>query len=173
MEEFSPEDVPESLYVEVTIPITSAMDKTQQIIFARQALDPPQLLSRETLWDDVLDVQDSEQEYARIIQDETLEDPVVKRIMVIEQLRKREQLLRSRGNTSAADALNRHIMMIEMELGMRQGIPQAAGAGTPSNVMPAEATNSPDMERAARGIPPPNINRRPKIVSPGGQSLVR
>ncbi len=189
VEEFSTDDVPESLYVEVTIPITSAMDKTQQIMFSRQALEPPQLLSRESLWDEILDIQDSEQEYARIIQDETLEMPVVKQIMVIEQLREREKLYRFEGKIPEANVLKTYIMNLEMSIGMRQGIPltpQSAG-GVPPNVMPPEMGGmSPDMTRAAKGVPPSGLSRRPqtpeeraeskgrlgRLVSPTGQVLL-
>ena len=187
VEEFSPDDVPESLYLEVTIPITSAMDKTQQIIFARQALQPPQLISRETLWEDVLDIQDSEQEYARILQDETLELPVVKQIGMIESLRERVATYRADGKNIQADALNRYIMLLEMQLGMRQGIPQVPGApGIPPEGMPPEMGAqgmSPDMLRAGLGVSPPGLKRRPQtpeerartkggLVSPTGEALL-
>ena len=188
VEEFEPSDVPESTFVEVTIPITSALDKTQQILFARQALSPPQLLSRQTIWDEVLDVQDSEQEYARILQDEMLEDPMVKQIGILEQLRLRMELYRSQGKTAEANALKRYIMMLEMQLGMRQGIPTTPGApGVPPSVSPPEmGAESPDVLGAARGVGPPGLTRRPQtaerraergaagrtIISPRGETLV-
>ena len=171
VEEFSRSDVPDVTFVEVIIPVTSAMDRTQQIIFARQALEPPQILSRETLWDDILEIQDSEQEYARIIQDEMLELPIVKTIGIIEQLRRREKLYRENGKIAEADALHQYIMMMEMGAGLRQGIPQK-GQGIPPNVMPPEAINSPDMMNAALGQGPPGINRPSKgIFGPNGQML--
>lgn len=179
VEEFSKKDVPESLFVEVTVPVTSALDKTQQILFARQALSPPQLLSRETLWDEILDVQDSEQEYARILQDETLQLPVVKQIMMIEQLKKRENTMRTGGQIREAEALKRYIMGLEMQFGMRQAIPIAPGQ--PSNPspeqMPPEMMQSPDAMRAITGTPPPGLNRRPqtpeeRLVSTSGKTLI-
>jgi len=178
VEEFSPDDVPESKFVEVTIPITSAIDKTQQILYARQAMEPPQLLSRETLWDELLDVQDSEQEYARIIQDQMLEDPFVRDIAIIEQLRERERLYRNRNMIPEADAMKMYIMQKEMQLGMRKGIPERAGAGVPPQFMPPEGVESPDMGRAARGVPPPrpkrpeSAGRKGALVSPTGESLL-
>ena len=182
IEEFSPKDVPESKYVEVTIPITSAIDKTQQIIFARQAIQPPQLISRETLWDELLDIQDSEQEYVRIIQDQILEMPIVKQIAMIEQLRERERLYRNTGKIGEANALKQYIMMLEMEIGMRKGIPERPG-GVPPQVMPPEMGESPDQKRVAFGMPPPGLGRRPQspteraerkggIVSPTGEQLI-
>ena len=175
VEEFSPKDVPDSSFVECTIPITSATDKIQQMLYARQALQPPQLLSRETLWDEMLDVQDSEQEYARIIQDEILEDPIVRRIASIEQLRKRMDAERVKGNMPAANALNRYIMMLELQLGMRQGIPES---GVSPNLSPPEfgaaGQPSPDVLGAITGQPPPSPNRTRAegIVSPGGERLL-
>ena len=183
VEEFSPKDVPDSRYLEVTIPITSAIDKTQQIIFARQAIQPPQLISRETLWDELLDIQDSEQEYIRILQDQMLEMPVVKQIAMIEQLRERELLYRNQGKFAEADALKKYIMMLEMELGMRQGIPEKPG-GVPPDVMPPEMGGaSPDQKRSAFGMPPPGLARRAQtpgeraerqggVVSPTGEQLI-
>lgn len=190
VEEFSKEDVPETTYIDVTIPITSSMDKTQQIIFARQALSPPQIMSRETLWDEVLDIQDTEQEYARILQDETLELPIVKQIGVIEQLRVRMEGFKAQGKVAEAKALNNYIMALEMQLGMRQGIPQTPGAGgIPPQVQPPEmmGAESPDQQRGALGMPPPGLARRPQtseeraqskttgatLVSPTGETLIR
>lgn len=187
IEEFTPADVPDVMHVEVTIPITSALDKTQQIIFARQALQPPQLLSRESLWDEVLDVQDAEQEYARILQDETLELPIVKQIMMIEQLKERMAMFKAAGRNAEAEALNRYIMMLEMGLGMRKGVPAQPGQpGVPSNVAPPEMGQSPDATRAAIGVSPPGLKRRPQtsaereaskgrkgtLVSPSGETLL-
>ena len=190
VEKFTRKDIPESLFVEVTVPITSAFDKTQQILFARQAMSPPQLLSRETIWDEVLDVQDSQQEYARIIQDQVLELPIVKTIAMIEQLNDRIALLRAQGKNLEAEAVNRYRMMLEMQIGMRQGIPTTPGqpqsGGVPPQVAPPEATPgqiSPDVLRATLGVPSPGLSRMPQtpeqrqvtrrtgLVGPGGQPL--
>jgi len=186
VEEFEPNDVPESKFVEATIPITSALDKIQQMLFARQALSPPQLLSRETLWDEMLDVQDTEQEYARIIQDEMLSDPIVKQIAMIEQLRERKRMYEYKGLIAEANALNQYIMALEMQLGMRQGIPTGPGAPrVPPELSPPEMGESPDGKRAAIGLGPPGLSRRPQsqeereaskgrrgmLVSPSGEAL--
>ena len=176
VEEFSKEDVPKSRYVDVTIPITSAMDKTQQIIFARQALAPPQLISRETLWEDILDIQDSEQEYARIIQDQTLELQVVKDLTVLEQLRERMNLYESNGKTAEAQVLKNYIMALEMQMGMRQGIPTRPGdkaLGISPEGMPPEMINNPDMQRSALGIGPPGLSRRPQTPDERAESQGR
>ncbi len=190
VEKFTRKDIPETLFVEVTVPITSAFDKTQQILFARQAMSPPQLLSRETIWDEVLDVQDSQQEYARIIQDQVLELPIVKTIAMIEQLNDRIALLRAQGKNLEADAINHYKMMLEMQAGIRQGIPTTPGqtqpGGVPPQVAPPEATPgevSPDVLRATLGVPSPGLSRMPQtpeqrqqtrrtgLVGPGGQPL--
>ncbi len=182
-EEFSPKDVPDRTYVDVTIPVTTSLDRTQQILFARQAMEAPQLLSRETLWDEFLDVQDSEQEYARILQDEMLEMPIVKQLGMIEQMRERQRLFETQGKIGEAQALKQYIMALEMQLGMRQGIPTSPNAPNPSpNLSPPEMGNSPDRTRAVMGVPPPGVNRptrqqenvgrRGGIVSPTGQVLI-
>ncbi len=161
VEEFKPEDVPEVTYVDVTIPIVSAIDKTQQILFARQAIQPPQLLSRETLWDEVLDVQDSDQEYARIIQDQILELPIMKQFAMIEQLKERIAVMEAEGKTAPAAALRMYVSALEQQLGMGQPGQQQPSkpSGISPNQMPSEAMNSPDMKRAGAGIPPPGVNR--------------
>jgi hypothetical protein len=180
VEDFSKEDVPDRVFIEVTVPVTSPLDKTQQIIFARQALTDPQLLSRETIWDEVLEIQDSEQEYARILQDQMLNDPMVRQIGIIEQLRQREQLYRNRGMIGEANALHGYIMNLEMQTGMRQAIPQTPGnpPPPPPNVMPPEMMNNPDMVRAATGRASPSPNRPESegrkgiLVSPSGDTLL-
>ena len=168
MEEFSAEDVPENTYVEVTIPITSTLDKTQQILFAKQALTPPQLMSRETIWEDIFDIQDSDQEYARIIQDSMLDDPFLRDMALVEQMRIKEQAYREEGKILEADALKRYIQIKEMQLGMRKGIPTGAGEmGIPPEVMPPEmgmGALSPDNVRATMGVGPPGLRRRPQTV---------
>ena len=171
-EEFSPKDVPDRTYVDVVIPVTTALDRTQQILFARQAMEAPQLLSRETLWDSFLDVQDSEQEYARILQDEMLEMPIVKQLGMIEQMRERQRFFETQGKIGEAQALKKYIMALEMQLGMRQGIPVAPNTPNPSpNVSPPEMGKNPDMTRASQGIPP-SPGDRSRIISPTGQTLI-
>ncbi len=192
VEEFTKKDVPDYLYIDVTVPVTSAVDKTQQIIFARQALQAPQLVSRETLWDEVLDIQDSEQEYMRILQDQMLDDPMVKQLGILEQLRQREALLRAQNRIGEAQVLHQYILSIEFKLGMRQSMPIVPGQreGVPPNVMPPEMSPSgapsPDQIGAAVGNRPPGLNRPPQtaeqrmagqgrrgmLVSPSGQTLL-
>jgi hypothetical protein len=189
MEEFKPSDVPDVTYVEVTVPITTPTDRVQQLLMARQALAPPQLLSRETLWEDFLDVQDSDLEYQRIIGDQVNELPIMKMIAVLEELKQRVIDARNEGNIPVAEALNRYIMMIEMQLGMRQGIPTTPGApGVPPEMSPPEMGvmgPSPDVLRAGQGMGPPGLRRRPQtpeeraerqqgrgpIYGPGGEFL--
>uniref|UniRef100_A0A6H1ZR77 Portal protein n=1 Tax=viral metagenome TaxID=1070528 RepID=A0A6H1ZR77_9ZZZZ len=163
IEEFNTDDVPESIYVDVTIPITSQYDKTQTILNARQALQPPQLMSRETLWETEFDIQDTEQEYERIRLDQVMEDPFVRQIEIIEAMWRRVDVYRAEGKNLQADALKRYIMGLEMQLGIRQGVIQQPGQpGIPPNQMPPEMTMSPnpDQLRSMRNIPPPGVNRR-------------
>jgi hypothetical protein len=167
VEEFGKKDVPEYMFIDVTVPITSALDRTQQIIFARQALADPQLISRETLWDEVLDIQDSEQEYIRIMQDQMLNDPMVKQLALLEQLRQRADMYRAKGLAREASVIDNYIQSIEMQLGMRQGIIQKPGApgiapsGMPPEMSPTGQPN-PDMLNAAMGQGPPGLNRPPQ-----------
>ena len=186
IEEFSQEDIPERIYVESTIPISSQFDKTQQILNARQALQPPQLLSRETLWETELDIQDTEMERERIRQDQVDQDPFVLGIEILEGLRSKEATYRASGLPQAAEAIHNYILLKEMEMGMRKGIPTKAGGepGIPSSQMPPEARESPDQMRAMRGVGPPGLARRPQtpeeraeskrgiMIKPGGEVLL-
>ena len=158
VEDFGPKDVPDHLYIDVTIPMTSAVEKTQQILYARQALQPPQLLSRETIWDEYLDVQDSDQEYARIIQDEVTELPIVKQIGVIESLKDKARDYRAVGNVAAADTLDKYIKMMENSL--LQPAAPTKPEGIRPETMPPEMMQSPDMMRSAMGVAPPGLARR-------------
>ncbi len=166
VEEFKKADIPEVTFIEVTIPLTSALDKTQQIMFARQAMSPPQMLSRETLWDEVLEVQDPEQEYARIIQDQTLEMPIVKTIAIIEGLRKLADSYKEQGKSRESQALQKHIQLLEMQAGLRQGMLESPGQGgqpgvSPQTMPPEMGTGgvNPDMLRSILGQAPPSPNR--------------
>lgn len=173
IEEYSSSDIPENIYVDVSIPITSQYDKTQTILNARQALQPPQLLSRETLWETEFDIQDTEQEYQRIRQDQVMEDPFVRQIEIIEAMWRRVETYRAQGDNLKADALKRYIMGMEMQLGIRQGVPQTTSQpGIPPQQLPPEMTMSPnpDQLRSARGIPPPGLNRRPQSPEERAQS---
>jgi len=164
IEEFSSDDVPESSYIDVTIPISSQFDKTQTILNARQALQPPQLLSRETLWETDMEVQDTEQELQRIRMDQVMEDPFIRQIEIIEAMWRRVETYIANGDIPKSMALKRYIMGLEMQLGIRQGIPSTPGQppGVPPNQMPPEMTMSPnpDQLRSMRNIPPPGVNRR-------------
>ena len=167
VESFSRKDVPESRYIEVIIPITSQIDKTQQIIYARQALAEPQVLSMETIWDEILDVQDSEQEYARIINDRMLRDPFVMDVAIVEEMKKREQFLKNQGKVDAAAALAKYIAQKELQLGMRTGGPSPKSPeGVSPEMMPPEMGKSPDLVRAALGVPPSRPTSLPR--PPGG-----
>ena len=174
IEDFSKEDVPEHLFIDVTIPVTSAVDKTQQIQFAKQAVSEPQILSLETVWDEYLDVQDTEQEYARIIQDQMLRDQFVIDMGIVEGMREREVFFRMQGKTVQADALHNYIMQKELALGMRQGIATAPGAaGVPPSVLPPEMVNNPDQQAAAAGIPPSGLRRNPQSPEKRAESKTR
>jgi len=165
IEEFTTEDVPEHLYVDVTIPITSQFDKTQAILNARQALGQPQIFSRETLWETELDIQDTEQEYERIRQDQVMEDPFIRQIEILEKMWERVEMYREKGNNLMAEALKRYIMGLETQIGIRQGVLVKPGEeGIPPQLRPPEMgmSPSPDQTRAMTGTPPPGLTRRPQ-----------
>ena len=185
IEEFSKDDVPERIYVEVTIPITSQFDKTQAILNSVQSLNSG-LLSRETLWETMLDVQDAEQEKERLREDQMFRDPFIMDMETIERMWARVEFYIAKGKPVYAEALKRYIQMKEMQIGLRQGIVEKPGVGVPPQQMPSEARESPDQLRAMRGIPPSGLNRPPQtpeqraasvgkkgvLVAPDGTSIL-
>jgi hypothetical protein len=187
LEEYETSDIPERIFVEVTIPITSQFDKTQAILNSVQAVQSG-LLSRETVWETELDIQDSEQEKERIREDQVSQDPFIRDIEIVERMWNRVEAYQAQGKTAQAEALKRYIMLKEMNLGMRQGVPEKAGAGIPPQLSPPEANQSPnpDQRRAMTGVGPPGLNRRTQtpeeraasqgrkgiLVSPSGEPLM-
>ena len=182
LEEFTPDDVPDHCFVEVTIPISSQFDKTQAILNANQALTNG-LLSRETLWETELNIQDAEIEKERIREDMVNRDPFITSIEIIERMWVKVEQYRTQGKTELANALKRYIMLKETEMGMRKGVPEKPG-GIPPQQMPPEMSMSPspDQKRAMLGMPPPGLARRPQtpeerskkgiLVSPTGEPLL-
>ncbi len=177
MEDFTIEDVPERTYVEVTIPISSQFDKTQAILNSVQSLNA-KLLSRETLWETELDVQDAEQEKERLREDQVSQDPFIMDMEIIERMWVRVETYKEMAKSDPkfmvmAESLKRYIQQKEMQLGMRQGIVQTPQGtpGIPPEQMPPEARTSPDMVRAALQQPPPKP-QRPVLIGPGGQPLL-
>jgi hypothetical protein len=193
LEEFTPDDVPERIFVEVNIPISSQSDKTQAILNSVQALQSG-LLSRETLWETELDIQDSEQEKERIREDQVQQDPFIKDVEIIEKMWDKQKLYEFKaqaGDITAqakADALKQYIMQKEMSLGVRKAVPQTANQGISPQQAPPEMTMSPnpDQMNAMVGKPPSGISRRTQtseeraaskgrrgvLVSPSGQDLL-
>ncbi len=192
IEEYTTKDVPERIFVEVTIPITSQFDKTQTIMNAVQALNSkPQLLSRETLWETDMEVDDAEQEKTRIAEDQLANDPFIHQIEILERLWIRVQTYEAMDPpmTVEAMALRKYIAMLEMQVGIQRGGANPAGSqpaapGIPPTQMPPEAgMNNPDMARAMTGTPPPSPNRPSQtgqvnegrkgiLLSPNGQWLM-
>jgi len=129
MEEYTKQDVPMVTFVEVTLPLGTPQDKVQQMLMARQALQPPALLSRETLWEDFLDVEDSDLEYDRIIKDMTSELPAVKIIGVVEDLRNRALAAHTAGDIEGARILMGYANMLLQQLANMAGGGQGAGQG--------------------------------------------
>lgn len=176
MEEFSPDDVPERIYVEVTTPIASQFDKTQTILNAVQALQSG-LLSRETLWENDLDIQDSEQEKQRIVEDRVSNDPFIQQIEIIMRLKERVETYRVLGMEAFAQSLESYIAGLEgkIGIGVNTGTPKAL-PGVPPQQRPAEMTpQSPDMMNAATRTPPtqPQSEGRQGILyKPNGEVLM-
>ena len=166
IEEFGKEDVPKHKYVDVTIPITSQFDKTQAILNAVQASQAG-ILSLETLWEETLDIQDTEQEKQRLREDQVNRDPFVINLEIIMGLwRKYEFYKDVEKNLPMAEALKRYIQAKEAELGITTPKQTKKLAGIPPQVLPAEMTTSPSPDQlgAMQGKPPPGVTRSPETA---------
>ena len=177
IEEFSKDDVPERIYVEASIPISSQFDKTQSILNSVQALQSG-LMSRETLWENDLDVQDSEQEKQRIIEDKVSSDPFILQLEIIMRMRERVSVYKAAGMEAEAQALTEYITMLETQakINRNTGTPQALPGISPEQ-RPVEMTpQSPDIANAAKGRGPPSPNRTTKktgiLFTPDGRQLM-
>ncbi len=160
VEDFSKKDVPEVTFVEVTVPMNMPIDKNQQILQARQALQKPALMSRETLWDEYLDIQDASQEYDRIIDDEIADMPDIKIMTIIARLEKRLTLEQKAGNMDNVNLLKEWLNTIRQRFALlpQPKQTQSGGVTAPPEFVPPEAgitAPSPDMTNAMSGIPPP------------------
>ena len=159
MEEFAKKDIPETTFVKVSIPLTSSMDRMQQIEFARRAMEPPQLLSRERLYDEVLDIQDTDQELARIMDDQTMELQGVKQIMVIQKIRELSTVAEVGGRLDEAGMLREYADMLVAQGSGAQN-PNEAPAAKPKQAMPQAmppemGTRNPDVQRVIENRVPP------------------
>jgi len=172
MEEFARKEIPEISFVEVNISTSAPQDKMQQILMAKQAVTPPKILSRQTLWESVvpdLGVDDSDLELDRIMGDETSELPIVKMLNMAEELRKRSLEAFQRGDVDGSKILMSYAQLIINQLaqgaqgggGQAQGggaYPGSAGGGirqgeiTPEQRMAAEGARRPGGE-TGRGLP--------------------
>lgn len=156
MEEFSKDDVPAATYIDVRLPLSTMVDKAQQMQLARQALTPPQVVSRPTLWEDFLDIQDIDLEYERISDDSVMELPGYKIIMGAAGLRAKAAQVEEEMPESA-EALRRYAELLEnMVTGQQQGQAQPGGPG-PETLPPEFGAGglSPDVLGAMRGKQPP------------------
>ena len=179
IEEFTRDDIPERIYVEVEIPISSQFDKTQTILNSIQALQGG-LLSRETLWENELDIQDSEQEKQRITEDRLANDPFIQQLEIIMRMRERVSAYKATGLLNEAGALENYILTLEANLGIVKniGTPPSPRGINPEQ-RPAEMTpKSPDMMNAMIGKPPPSPNRlsaskkKGTLYRPNGEVLL-
>ncbi len=176
IEEFKKDDIPKIRYIEVDTPLVISKDKSQQIIMAKQALAPPAVLSRETLWDEFLDVQDSDLEWKRIIDDMMLELPIVQQINIVEELREKARSAVATGKNVTAQVYLKYADMIEKQIQMAI-MPKPAQPSTPGiapGTMPpemgAQGGPSSDEMAAILGQGPSGLSRRPQTPEERAQS---
>lgn len=154
VEEFAKAEIPKVQFIEVTIPQGTPQDKMQKILTARQALTPPALLSKHSLWEDYLDVEDPQLEDERILQDQVNDLPAVKLLRVVDDLRKRAAEANTAGNAEEARTLMGYAQLIIGQLTQQiQGGAQGGGGAYPGSAGQGfrQGRVTPEQERAARG----------------------
>lgn len=161
MEEFTKDDIPETTYIDVRLPLSTMVDKAQQMSLARQALTEPQVVSRPTLWEDFLDIQDIDLEYRRISDDAIMELPGYKVIMGAAGLKaKASEIERDKPEMAeAAAALRQYADLLIQTVIPNQPQtqpPPTPGAPTPQ-ILSSETAGGgiDDLLRAAGGEQPP------------------
>lgn len=161
-ESFKHAEIPEVTTVEVTLPISSPIDKVQQLALAKQAASPPRLLSKETLWDDYLDVQDTTQEQMRIFDDEISELPEVHYLLLYKRTMEKLEQAKQAKDQMSVDILTKVVESVNAALmNMKSSTSQKVGI-SPSELPPEMQGISPDTMNAAMGVPPPTTEV-PKI----------
>ena len=152
IEEFKPSDIPTTKYVEISIPLSIPTDKAQNMMLARQAITPPQLASRLTIWDEYLDIQDAKEEMSRIIDDSLSQLPVMQTIMLLERLKEKADYYRALGNEPAAVSIEKYIVLVETQ--SQQSAPKPSVPGIKPSILPAEAQGMPTEAASMMGQPP-------------------
>ena len=139
-ENFDPNvDIPDVRFVEVETPLAVPLDKNQLLAAIRQAVARPQILSRETVWDTFpeLGVDDKEVEYERIMGDEMMDDPVVKKIHYIEKFRQEAEKWETKNKVVSdrikkyADLLENQLMSVLVEKPPKEEVPGLPGGAIP------------------------------------------
>ena len=160
VEDFTKADIPKVRFVEARVLTGSPQDKMQEILAARQALQPPALLSRETIWEDHLEVEDPKLEYDRIIADQVNELPITKLLKVADEMRKRALAAHEAGNTEEARVFIGYAQVIINQLtqNMQSGGQESGGQGSGGGAYSGSAGQgvrtgrvTPEQEAAARG----------------------
>lgn len=165
VEEFSPDEIPETMFVEVDIPLAVPLDRNQLVNAAKMAIQPPQILSRETMWDEWFEIDDMEIEYERILKDQMSEMPVMKLIYTVEHIREQANKAYGEGKKDIAEKLKGYADKLEQSLVAvaSGGQPGEEQPGLAGGAIPPEALGrSRAGERYAAGGSPPGLKRRPQ-----------
>lgn len=175
LEDFDPDkDIPDAKFMEVDVPFSLPLDKIQSIAAARQAMTPPQILSRETIWEDFdMGVDDKDLEYERILNDQMMEDPVMQLIGRIERLNDTADKWDNLNKPDRAIAIRGYASKLEQQLETvisqterqtQEPKPKAPAGGGGVSPERVEGTSR-AQTRAALGARPPGVVRRP--LAPG------
>ena len=143
-EDYSPEDVPDCTYIDVTVPLATPSDLVQKMAIARQAKPIGDILDVTTILDEILDIQDPALVQKRLDESRFEESqPMIVLKMVLEA-KEKERKFREEGEEQYAEIL---AMFSSQLMG-------SLGAPPPGSPSPAQPGVSPAAGReGTRGVP--------------------
>ena len=150
-EEFAPKDVPESFDCMVDLRLSLPSDLLQRLSAARSAIQQGPLLDRDTVLDEILQVDAPTLVKRRIDEDVTEAHPIIVQLKFIKELFEYSKELRKKGQGQLATIVENMVNSMMSQATQAAGAQSKPGQPAP-NALPSEAAGmSPDMANAMLG----------------------
>jgi len=136
IEDWSYEDVPDSLYVDVTVPLATPSDLLERVTIARQAKPMGDLLDEITILEEIINVDDPKLVKDRLDAQAFAQMPEVQMLKMVVEAKKKEAEFRQADNASYADIMAAFAERVMATLGGQapQGQAPAPRPGIPPQV---------------------------------------
>uniref|UniRef100_A0A6M3INY7 Portal protein n=1 Tax=viral metagenome TaxID=1070528 RepID=A0A6M3INY7_9ZZZZ len=160
-EDWVSKDVPDVLFVDVTVPLATPSDLIEKITIARTAKPAGDLLDDITILDEILGVEDPHLIKSRLDEQAFAKSLPVQTLLMVMEAKEKEKMLRNSNEPDAAvyaDIMADFAMQLMGQLGVpAPGSPSPATPGIRSQVGGTELARgvSPDRARQVGGTPPP------------------